>query len=78
MVRVSTSGPGATQVEILAGPGAQSANLLARFLGGDQFDFATGDNNYTRIELDPATGAARIWWIDGDGSTLETLEYALA
>lgn len=76
--RVSTSGPGATQVEILAGPGAQSANLLARFLGGDQFDFATGDNNYTLIELDPATGVARIWWIDGDGSTLETLEYALA
>ncbi len=76
--RVSTSGPGATQVEILAGPGAQSGNLLARFLGGDQFDFATGDNNYTVIELDPATGGARIWWIDGDGSTLETLEYALA
>jgi len=75
--RVSNSGPGMTQTEILAGPGAQNGNILARFLGGDQFDFATSDNNYTVIELDPSTGVARVWWIDGGGSTLETIEYLL-
>lgn len=76
--RVSGSGAGSTQIEILAGPGAQSGNILAATLGGAQFDFATSENNYTVIELDPATGRARVWWIDADGSTIETLEYALA
>jgi alkaline phosphatase D len=75
--RVSTSGPGSTQIEVLAGPGAQNGNLLARFLGGEQFDFATTTNNYTVIELDPRTGRARIAWIDADASTVESLEYDL-
>jgi hypothetical protein len=30
------------------------------------------------IELDPGTGRARVWWIDGSGSTIETMEYSLA
>jgi alkaline phosphatase D len=76
--RVSTSGAGSTQTEVLVGPGAQSGNLLARFLTGDQFDFATTENNYSVIELDPATGRARVWWIDGSASTIETREYRLA
>jgi phosphodiesterase/alkaline phosphatase D-like protein len=76
--RVSGSGAGATQIEILAGPGAQTGNILAATLGGAQFDFATSRNNYTVIELDPGTGQARVWWIDGSGSTTETMEYSLA
>lgn len=75
--RVSTSGPGSTQIELLAGPGAQSGNLLARFLGGDQFDFATSENNYTVLELDPSTARVRAWWHDGSGAAIEVLEYDL-
>ena len=51
--------------------------------GGAQFDFATSENNYTVIELDPTTGRARVWWIDADGSTepaahaLQDLVYGL-
>ncbi|MDQ3036215.1 MAG: alkaline phosphatase D family protein [Myxococcota bacterium] len=75
--RVATSGPGSAQTEVLVGPGAQTGNLLARFLTSAQFDFATGENNYTVLELDPATTRARVWWHDGDGVVIETQEYDL-
>jgi alkaline phosphatase D len=76
--RVATSGPGATQIEILAGPGAQSGNPLAFGLGAPQFDFASTTNNYTVLELDPATARVRAYWVDGSGSVAETQEYVLS
>ncbi|AKF04085.1 Phosphodiesterase/alkaline phosphatase D [Sandaracinus amylolyticus] len=75
--RVSPSGPGSAQVEILAGPGAQTGNPLAGILGGDQFDFQSTTNNYVVIDLDPATTRARVWWYDASGSAIETIEYPL-
>ena len=75
--RVATSGPGATQVEILAGPGAQTGNPLAATLTAPQFDFQTTTNNYTVLELDPSRGLCRVWWYDGSGSVIETREYTV-
>lgn len=75
--RVSTSGPGSTQIELLAGPGAQNGNVLASFLGGSQFDFATSTNNYTVLELDPSGARVRAWWHDSAGEVIEVLEYDL-
>lgn len=73
--RVDTSGPGSTQIELLAGPGAQTGNPGAFSLGAPQFDFATSDDNYTIIELDPMMGRFTATWIDGGGGTIETLDY---
>ncbi len=75
--RVATSGPGSTQIELLAGPGAQTGNLLATVLGAPQFDFATRENNYTVLELDPTRVRVRAWWYDGSGSVIEVFEYDL-
>lgn len=75
--RVATSGPGSTQLELLAGPGAQTGNLLAAFLNGPQFDFATRENNYTVLELEPRSVRLRAWWHDSTGSVIEVLEYDL-
>lgn len=76
--RVDTSGPGATQSEILVGPGAQTGNPLALSLGGAQFDFASTTNNYTVLELLPAMGRIRAYWVDGGGSNFEVHELDLA
>lgn len=73
--RVATSGPGASQVELLVGPGGQTGNPLAFGLGGPQFDFASGRNNYTALELLPAQGRVRAYWIDDSGSSFEVHEY---
>jgi phosphodiesterase/alkaline phosphatase D-like protein len=73
--RVSTSGFGQNQIELLAGPGAQTGNPGAFTLGAPQFDFATTTNNYTLIELDPTMGRFTATWIDGDGDTVETIDY---
>lgn len=73
--RVSTSGPGSTQNEILVGPGAQFGNPLGLTLGGEQFDFGSTTNNFTALELLPAMGRIRAHWIDGDGSAFEVHEY---
>jgi alkaline phosphatase D len=69
---VSPSGAGATQREVLVGPGAQSANPLVPTLNPPQFSFATGTNNYTVLELDPVTGAVSLHYIDGAGATFHT------
>jgi alkaline phosphatase D len=72
--RVSPSGPGATQTEVLAGPGAQfgnPANLLCR---PPQFDWTTTTNNYTSFELLPSQRRIRVRWHDRDGSVIRTAE----
>jgi alkaline phosphatase D len=76
--RVATSGPGASQIEVLVGPGAQSGNPLAIGLGGAQFDFATGTNNYSVLDLDPTTGSITIRWIDASGATIQMQSYTVA
>ena len=75
MGRVSTSGPGATQSEVLVGPGAQNGNLLAATLGGPQFDWATSSDNYAMLELDPARALIRVWYYDASGSVMQTGEF---
>jgi len=75
--RVATSGAGATQLEVLAGPGAQSPNVLWTTLGGSQFDFATGTNNYTTFRFDPTNRRVRVAFLDGDGATLVDRTYDL-
>lgn len=75
--RVAKSGPGANQLEVLAGPGAQKSNLLVPFLEPPQFDFATGKNNYTAFHLDPANGDVRIVFHDGAGESVFDQVYAI-
>jgi alkaline phosphatase D len=65
--RVSTSGPGSTQREVLAGPGAQSANALLPTLTAPQFSFKTGTNNYTTLKLDPVARSVTVGYHDADG-----------
>ena len=75
--RVANSGPGATQIEVLVGPAAQSPNPLAFGLAAPQFDFAMGANNYAVIELDPSTVRARVSWMSGTGTVMQTRSYLL-
>lgn len=75
--RVSPSGPGSTQLEALAGPGAQGSNLLWRSCTGAQFDWAAPDNNYLAIHLDPATRGARLVFWGIDGTRLQDQRYTL-
>ncbi|MBW2464804.1 MAG: alkaline phosphatase D family protein [Deltaproteobacteria bacterium] len=77
--RVSRPGnAGATQIEILAGPGAHDGNPAAFALRSDpQFDFTTDINNYVTMELIPATNTIRISWIDRAGTVIEVLEYVV-
>jgi alkaline phosphatase D len=65
--KVSTSGPGSTQREVLAGPGAQSANALLSTLTAPQFSFKTGTNNYTTLKLDPVARSVTVGYHDADG-----------
>jgi len=71
---VSPSGPGSTQREILAGPGAQTGNPGAFILNRTQFPWSSTTNNYTSLELLPAQRRIRVWWHEGDGSVLEVRE----
>ncbi|NVB84817.1 MAG: hypothetical protein HOV81_40985 [Kofleriaceae bacterium] len=66
--KVSTSGPGANQREVLCGPGGQSSNVLVSTLNAPQFSFATGTNNYTTLRLDPATREVKVAYHDGAGT----------
>jgi hypothetical protein len=75
--RVSESGAGMGQLEILAGPGAQLPNLGVALLGPPRFDFATGTNNYVALHLDPASTSARVVFHDGNDAVLFDRTYAL-
>lgn len=63
---------GWNQWEVLAGPGAQTANPLWTACNAPQFTYATGTNNYTEIALEPTSGEITIRWIDGDGTAIAT------
>lgn len=65
--RVSVSGPGEKQNEILVGPGAQVGNPLAIGLSlRDQFDWSSTRNNYTVIGLDPVAETVTLEYIGAD------------
>ncbi|MDP1918869.1 MAG: alkaline phosphatase D family protein [Myxococcales bacterium] len=75
--RVSRTGPGSTAIEALVGPAGQRPNTSPTYPGKPQFDFASGRNNFTIIDLDPGTGTARLQFVDGDGRVFGDLSYAL-
>lgn len=76
--RVGTGdAPGATQMEIAVGPGAQTANPLTFTLTEPQFDFRTGTNNTTAFHLDPGLRRIRIVFTAGDGEVLYDNSYDL-
>ncbi len=77
MGRVATSGPGTQAIEVLAGPGAQSANPGLAAVRGDQFDFVTGTNNYVALHLEPATRDCRVVFHDGEGKAFADRTYRL-
>ena len=72
--RVSSSGVGSTQTEVLAGPGAQTGNPAAFLCRPPQFDWAAMTNNYTTLELDPMDRLIRVQWVEGDGSVAQSSE----
>jgi alkaline phosphatase D len=78
MGRVSPDGVGASQLEVLVGPGAQIANPLLFSVVAPHFDWVSGVNNVTRMELDPATGVARLLVVNGAGEVVHEARYELA
>jgi hypothetical protein len=74
---VATSGPGSSQREVLAGPGAQEPNALLPSLTGSQFAFKTGTNNYTTLRFDPATGEVRVAYVDGAGTEFHSTSFVI-
>lgn len=75
--RVSPSGPGASALEVLAGPASQTANPAYRLLRPPRWDFADGANNYLSVRCLPATGEVRLAFHDGRGAVLFERSYAL-
>ncbi|MSP60334.1 MAG: hypothetical protein EXR72_08330 [Myxococcales bacterium] len=75
--RVSRSGPGAAAIEVLAGPGAQTGNVLAAGLGAPQFDWVSTTNNYTALHLDPIKSQVRIVFHDGKDAIIADRSYTL-
>jgi alkaline phosphatase D len=69
--------PGANQLEVLAGPGAQLPNPLSFALGAPMWDFATEQNNYVTLGLDPATRELTVTFHRPDGGVLTTRSYTL-
>jgi len=75
--RVAREGLGASQIEILCGPGAQRGNPLVYALDDTQWPFATATSNMTFFHLDPDTGRAVVQHVAGDGEVLnETTLFA--
>lgn len=65
---VGTAGqPGATQREILVGPGGQNANVLAGTLNQPQFAWASGTNNFTKLLFDPTARSVTVTYINASG-----------
>ncbi len=64
--RVSAEGPGASQTEILAGPGAQVPNYIGMGLNAkEQFDWASARNNYVTLTFDPMNYEVTLCYLGG-------------
>ncbi len=74
--RVEASGVGSTQLEICAGPGGHDANPLSALLGAPQWDFATTEQNFVRLALDPDARTAEVTFLDASGGQLYQRRYA--
>ena len=74
---VSGNGPGERAIEVLAGPGAQTANPLFRLLGRPRWDYASGENNYVALHCQPSTREVRVVFHDGQGAVLFEKTYML-
>jgi alkaline phosphatase D len=75
---VAALGPGRTQLEVLAGPGAQSGNVAYALLRPPRWQFASDTNNYTTFKLDPMTMKAEVTFFNGSGVTLFNRVYDLS
>ncbi|MBL9012721.1 MAG: alkaline phosphatase D family protein, partial [Myxococcales bacterium] len=75
--KVSTSGPGATQREVLVGPGGQTTNPLFTTLFAPQFQYTTGTNNMTTLRFDPGARTVTVTYVNGDGDEFHSESIAL-
>jgi len=77
--RLAESGPGSTQLEVLAGPGAQVPNPLSPVLRArpNQFDWASGANNYLVMHFDPMSGEVRTVHHDRSDSIISDHTYSV-
>lgn len=75
--RVAPSGVGSRALEVLVGPGAQTANQLFRLLSTPRWDFASGENNYAVFHCDPSRGEVRVVFHDGQGAVLFDKTYSV-
>ncbi|PZR05990.1 MAG: hypothetical protein DI536_31515 [Archangium gephyra] len=72
---VAATGRGAGALEILAGPGAQTANPAYALLRPPRWPFATGTNNYVTLHLEPVSRELRVAFHDGAGMELFSKTY---
>jgi alkaline phosphatase D len=70
--------PGAAQREVLAGPGAQTANPAYLILPNEQFQWSSGENNYTTFELLPAERRIVVQWHNADGEVIQSSQVDFA
>ncbi len=77
MGRVSRSGRGTSAIEALVGPGGQTPNVSPSYPDLPQFDWASGINNFTTVQLDPTTLEATLTYTDGNGRVLTRRTYSL-
>ncbi len=75
--RTARDGVGARQLEIAVGPAGNFPNPSLSYPAGPQFDFATAHNNFTTLELDPASRTVRVQFFDGGSRTLFDRTYPL-
>lgn len=77
---VSKDGRGQSLREVLVGPAGQIPNPLGNELSlqPPQFDFASGQVNYTRFEADPGAEppTVKIDWMGADGAPIYSATYA--
>lgn len=72
--RVDTTGPGATQVEILMGPGGTAANAT-KTLPKPQFDTVVNVKNITLFKADPYAKTLEVSFVNEAGKVIFTREY---
>jgi alkaline phosphatase D len=75
--RVSPSGPGSTQLEVLLGPGAQAPNPAHYLLVPPQFDWASDTDNYGALHLDPVARTLRVVHHDARGKALSDRTFTM-
>jgi alkaline phosphatase D len=75
--RVSMDGPGASLLEILAGPTAAAGggNPIWEQCRAPQFFFASATENNAFFHLDPQGGEVRVSWIAADGRALAEVSF---